>query len=150
MLPPSPPTDPDVQISCIRFFAGELRSRGISMDDPGSGKRMAFEKRVEAVPWEPFRARSPCQPHSPDPCDLGEIPARLLHIPRDAVVGVVTYELRRQPGVLHEQRLMAVLPTPVVDGDQPTGEPALGRSLSHHVLAFLRLRPGVGEAEEVE
>ena len=27
MLPPSPPTDPDVQNYCIRFFAGELRGQ---------------------------------------------------------------------------------------------------------------------------
>jgi len=62
----------------------------------------------------------------------------------------VTFELRRQPGVLDEQRLMSVSPTPLRHGDQRAGKPALGRRLPHHVLAPLRFHPGVGEAEKVE
>src|SRR4030081_2559365 len=45
---------------------------------------------------------------------------------------------------------MAVSPTPVADCDQRAGKAALRRRLPHHVLALLRLHPGVGEAEKVE
>ena len=50
MLPPSPLTDPDVQISRIRFFTGELRFSGIAVNDPGPWQRMAGEERGEASP----------------------------------------------------------------------------------------------------
>src|SRR5262249_56336025 len=62
----------------------------------------------------------------------------------------MAYELRGQPFPLVHQRLMAVLPTPVVDRDQRASEPALGGSLAHHVLALPRFHPRVGEAEKVE
>ena len=63
MLPPSPLTDPYVQHSRIRFFAGEIRfSVGIAVDEPGRRQRVAGEERVEAIPGEPLRARAPRQP----------------------------------------------------------------------------------------
>ena len=90
------------------------------------------------------------QPCPPQPDDLGAIPLQLPHVPRDAVVGIVTYQLLRQPGALVEQRPVTVAATPVADCDQRTGKPALGRRLPHHVLALLRFHPGAGEAEKVE
>src|SRR5258708_24630139 len=150
MLPPSPLTDPDVQISRIRFLAGELRSGGVAVDDHGPGKGMAGEECVEACPCEPFRARSSLQPLPPYLCDLLTIPVHVPNVPRDAVVGIVTFELRRQPGVLPGQQLMAVCPTPVIDCPQRTGKAVLLRRLPHHVLALLRFHPGVGKAEKVE
>ena len=114
------------------------------MDDPGTGKRVACEQRGEAFPWEGLRARPPFQPLLPDPRGLPEVPAQLLHVPRDPVIGIVTFELRRQSGELGAQRLMAVSPAPVVDGDQRAAEPALGRSLPHHVLALAAISPTGG------
>src|SRR5215217_9452411 len=118
MLPPSPPQTRTCGFpasgSSRESFAGD----GVAMDDPRAGKRVACEQRGEAVPWEGLRARPPFQPLLPGPCGLPEVPAQLLHVPRDAVIGIVTFELRRQPGELGAQRLMAVSPAPVVDGDQ--------------------------------
>src|SRR5258708_36030712 len=96
-----------------------------------------------------MRARASGQPLAPRLCGLPEVPAELRDIPGDAVVGVMVYELRGQPFPLVRQRLMAVVPTPVVDRDQRAGEPALGGSLAHHVLALLRFHPSVGEAAKV-
>src|SRR5205823_3310769 len=93
---------------------------------------------------------SPLQPLFPEPSGLLEVPAQLQHVSRDAVVGVVPYKLRRQPGALPPDRPMPVDPTPVVDGAQCAGKPALGRALPHHLPALLRPRPRVGKAEKVE
>src|ERR1700678_3245685 len=81
---------------------------------------------------------------------MARIAAELRDVPGDAVVGVMAYELRGELYVLIADRLVAVLPAPVVDRDQGAGEAAFRRPLPHHVLALLRLRPGVGEAEKVE
>src|SRR5260370_29339515 len=97
-----------------------------------------------------MRARASGQPFAPRLCGLPEVPAELRDIPGDAVVGVMVYELRGQPFPLVRQRLMAVVPTPVVDRDQRAGEPALGGSLAPHVLSLLRFHPTMGEAEKVE
>src|SRR5579883_3385021 len=151
MLPSSPPTDPDVQISRIRFFAQELRSRGVSMDDPRLRQWIAHQQRREASPWDWLRARPAFQPFPPGLCDLSGVVAQLQHVPRDAVVGVVTHDLHREPRVLAAQRLMPVFPTPVTDRNQRPCEPALRRPLPNHILAArLRFPPRVGEAEEVE
>ena len=74
MLPSSPLTDPDVQISRFRFFTGELRSRGVAMDNPGCRQRVALEEFSEAVPVEPVPAIPPRQPFLPDPRDLLGVP----------------------------------------------------------------------------
>src|SRR5260370_280738 len=150
MLPPSPLTDPDVQISRIRFLTGEFRSGGVAVDDLGPGKGMAGEDCVEACPCEPLRPRSSLQPLPPYLCDLLTIPVHVPNVPRDAIVGIMTFELRRQPSVLPAQQLMAVFPTPVIDCHQRTGKAVLRRRLPHHVLALLRFPPGVGKAEKVE
>src|SRR5712691_10727982 len=77
-----------------------------------------------------MRARSSGQPLAPRLCGLPEVPAELRDIPGDAVVGVMAYELRGQPFPLVHQRLMAVVPTPVVDRDQRASEPARGPPLA--------------------
>src|SRR5258708_34249435 len=84
----------------------------------------SFEDRVKAVPRWDMRARSSGQPLAPRLCGLPEVPAELRDIPGDAVVGVMAYELRGQPFPLVHQRLMAVVPTPAVEPDQPAGGPA--------------------------
>jgi hypothetical protein len=150
MLPPSPPTDPDVQISRIRFLTGELRSGGISVNDPGSWQRVAVEERVEACPGEPLRTRATFQPFVPRLRDLLAILAKPPDVSRDAVIGIMTDEGRRQPGVLLKHRPVPVGPTPVRDDGQRAGKAVLSRRLPHHVLALLRLDPTVGEAEKVE
>src|SRR5271170_129123 len=150
MLPPSPLTDPDVQISRIRFLTGELRWGGVAVDDPGPGEWIAFEECVESVPREPFPACSPFQPSPPCLLDLMAVPVELSNVPRDAVVGHVAYHLIEQLVVLVVQRPVAGFPTPVLEGDQRAGKAALRRRLPHHVLASLGLHPGVGEAEKVE
>src|ERR1700692_2441581 len=45
---------------------------------------------------------------------------------------------------------MPVVPAPLSHGEQGAREPALGRSLSHHVTALSGFPPDVGEAEKVE
>ena len=62
----------------------------------------------------------------------------------------MTDEYRRQPGALFACEPMPVGPAPILDRGQRAGKTALGRHLPHHVLAFPRLSPRVGEAEEVE
>src|ERR1700694_760722 len=62
----------------------------------------------------------------------------------------MTDEYRRQPGGLVACEPMPVGPAPILDCGQRAGKPALARHLPHHVLAFPRLSPRVGEAEEVE
>jgi hypothetical protein len=62
----------------------------------------------------------------------------------------MTDEYRRQPGALFACESMPVGPAPILDRGQRAGKTALGRHLPHHVLAFPRLSPRVGEAEEVE
>src|SRR5258708_28942589 len=109
----------------------------------------SFEDRVKAVPRWDMRPRSSAQPLAPRLCGLPEVPAELRDIPGDAVVGVMAYELRGQPFPLVHQRLMAVVPTPVVDRDQRAGEPALGGSLAHHFLSLLRFYPSVGSSDKV-
>src|SRR5690349_22947059 len=110
---------------------------------------MAGSERLEAIPGEPLGTCSAFQPFAPQPRDLGAIALQLPHVSRDAVVGIVTYQLRRQSRALVADRPMPVVPTPVVDCHQRAREPALGRRLPHHVLAFARLPPCVGEAEKV-
>src|SRR5579871_5443278 len=151
MLPPSPLTDPDVQISRIRFFAGELRcSGGIAVDDSGPWQRVAGEERLEAVPCETLPTRASFQPLAPQLRDLLSILVQPSEVPRDAVVGKVTDELGRQPGELVENRLVPIGSAPVVNREQRTGKAALRRRLPHHVLALARFHPRVGEAEKVE
>ena len=62
----------------------------------------------------------------------------------------MTGEYRRQPGALFACGPMPVGPAPILDRGQRAGKTVLGRHLPHHVLAFPRLSPRVGEAEEVE
>src|SRR5690348_8772354 len=45
---------------------------------------------------------------------------------------------------------MSVVPTPICNRSQRPGKATFGRHLPHHVDAFLRLSPNVGEAEEIE
>src|SRR5258708_19638782 len=97
----------------------------------------SFEDRVKAVPRWDMRARSSGQPLAPRLCGLPEVPAELRDIPGDAVVGLMAYELRGQPFPLVHQRLMTVVPTPVVNPDQHTRSPALFPSLPHPPLALL-------------
>jgi hypothetical protein len=70
------------------------------MDDLGLGEWMAFEERVEAIPEGALRARSSFQPLALGPGDLLPASPQLPDAPRDAVIGIVTNKLRRQPGVL--------------------------------------------------
>src|SRR5215470_15346981 len=100
MLPPSPPTDPDAPISSIRFLTGELRSIGVAVDDPGRWQRMPGEERVEAGPCEQPSSRSTFQPLMPYSHDLVAIPLQPPNVSRDAIVGIVTNEYRRQAGAL--------------------------------------------------
>jgi hypothetical protein len=86
----------------------------------------------------------------PNPRDLVAIFLQPPNVPRDAIVGIVTDEYRRQPGALFERMPMPVGPAPVLDLGQRAGKAAFGRCLPHHVLALPRLLPRVGEAEEVE
>src|SRR3981189_3780533 len=111
---------------------------------------MPYQECVEARPCEPLGPRSPFQPLSPQLGDLLPIPVHLPDVPRAAVVRHVTDKLRRQAGVLPEQRPVAVVPAPIVDSCQRAGKAVLRRRLPHHVLALLRLHPRVGEAEKVE
>src|SRR5215831_20685423 len=147
---PRPPQSRTCRFPASGSSRESFVARGVVMDDPWAGQWIAFEERVEAVPREDMRTRSSGQPPAPRPCGLPEAPVKLRDVPGDAVVGIMAYELRRQPCVLERQRPVAVFPTPVVDRIQHAGEPALGGSLPHHVLALLRFRPGVGEAEKVE
>jgi hypothetical protein len=70
MLPPSPLTVPDVQISRIRFFTEEVRSGGVAVDDLGGGEWMGCEEDAEVAPLEPLGACSSFQPFPPGPCYL--------------------------------------------------------------------------------
>ena len=111
---------------------------------------MGDEERFEAIPGEILRTRSTFQPLTPQSCDLVVVPLQLPHVPRDAVVGIMTLQLRRQSVVLLEDRLMSVGPTPVLHRKQCPGKPALGRHLLDHRLSLLGFPPNVGEAEKVE
>ena len=123
MLPPSPLTDPYVQHSRIRFFTGEIRfSVGIAVDEPGRRQRVAGEERVEAVPREPLRARASRQPLAPYLRDLVAILLQSARVPRDAVGGVVTGELGRQPGELIEDRPMPIGSAPVLERGRRAGK----------------------------
>src|SRR5215471_10069928 len=71
-------------------------------------------------------------------------------VPRDAIIGIVTIDYRRQPGVLFACRPMPVGPAPFLDRSQRAGKSTFGRRLPHHVLALPRLSPRGGEAEKVK
>jgi hypothetical protein len=120
------------------------------MDNPGPGKRMALKQRIEGYPRDGLTARASLQPFLPELRGLVAVARQLPGIPRDAVVGIMPQELRGQRGVLFGQWPVPVDPAPFLDRQHGAGEPALGRSLAHHVLAFQRLCPGMGEAEKVE
>jgi hypothetical protein len=111
---------------------------------------MTGEERFEVSPYEHPASRSTFQPLVPDPLNLIAILLDPPNVSRDAIVGIVTIEDRRQPGSLIACRPMPVGPAPFVDRGQRAGEAAFGRCSPHHVLAFPRLLPRVGEAEEVE
>src|SRR5258708_14023229 len=119
------------------------------MDDLGAGKGMACEERVEACPCEPLCARSPLQPLPPCLCDLLAILVQLPDVPRDAVVGIVTSQLRRQLGVLDEHGPVAVFPTPVLDGAPPPGQAGLCLRLPPPVLSLPPLHPRLGDAANI-
>lgn len=63
----SPLTDPDVQISRIRFFTGQIRSRAgvVAMNDSWRGERKTLQQAVKLVPRERTPARTPLQPFLP-------------------------------------------------------------------------------------
>src|SRR5262245_42724226 len=89
MLPSPPLTVPDVQISCVRFFTGDLRSQRLSGGRSGLlVEGVALEEGVEPSPWD--SAPAPRQPLLPDPCNLvGVLPAKSAKVARYAVVGIV-------------------------------------------------------------
>src|SRR6202035_5492457 len=108
------------QIRTCRFPAygssrGSFVSGGISVNDPGQWQWMACEEHGEASPGEPLRARAPFQPLAPRLRDLLAILRQPPEVPRDAVVGIVTDELGRQPGELIEDRPMPIGSAPVRD-----------------------------------
>jgi hypothetical protein len=78
---------------------------------------MAGEECGEANPSEPLAAGSSFQPFPPQPPDLGAVSLQLPHVPRDAVVGIMTFKLRSQPVALPAQQVMPVGPTPLIDCD---------------------------------
>src|SRR6516165_10354764 len=96
--------------------------------------RIAREERLEALPREPVRTRSACEPFPPQPCDLGPVTIELPHVPRDAVIGIVTLKPQRQSGVLPAHELVPIGSAPIVDCCQRTGKTALGRPLPYHLL----------------
>src|ERR1700682_4887424 len=112
---------------------GSFVSGGIAVDDPGPWQRVAGEERTEASPCEPLPARSPFQPLAPRLRDLLAILLQPPEVPRDAVIGIVTDECHRQPGVLIEHGPVSVLPAPVLDRGQRAGKTGLRRYLPHHV-----------------
>jgi hypothetical protein len=74
MLPPPPLTDPDVQISRVRFFTGELRSQQCSDGQCVVPVEGAVQELSEPIPWE--SAAPSRQPLPPDPCSLMGVPER--------------------------------------------------------------------------
>src|SRR5215471_11364880 len=97
---------------------------GVAVDDPGRWQRMTGEERSEFVPKELRSSRSPFQPLVPDPHDLVAILLYSANIPRDAEVGIVTIECRRQPDALFAYRLMPISLTPIPDCGQRAGQAA--------------------------
>jgi hypothetical protein len=83
---------------------------------------VAGEERVEAVPREPLRARASRQPLAPYLRDLVAILLQPARVPGDAVGGVVTDELGRQPGELIEDRPMPIGSAPVLERGQRAGK----------------------------
>src|SRR5215212_3068040 len=79
-----------------------------------------------------------------------EIPSDPTSVAGDAVIAVVASQHRRQVGVLVANRLVPVTLAPRVHRRQGSGEPALCRDLSHHVLGLPGPAPYVGKAQEVE
>src|SRR6516225_7039164 len=107
VLPPSPPTVPDAQHYCIRFLMREsFADRGVALHDLGPGKRMARQDRQEFRPRELLLARTAFQPFPPYLGDLLEVLLQRREVPRDAVVGIMTYQLRSQPVALSGDRLV--------------------------------------------
>ena len=91
MFPSPPLTDPDVQISRIRFFARMVRSRsGVLVDDQSRGQRVARKHGSEALPWQIAMAAAPREPFPPGPYDLVVIPPDPPAVAGDAVVGAVS------------------------------------------------------------
>jgi len=132
------PRPPQTRTRPFRAY-GSSRERfvpsGVAVDDPDRWQRVSVEERAECGPCEPL---SPCpafQPLAPRPRDLVAILLQPSNIPRDAVVGVVSNERRRQLGMLDVHRLVPVGPAPVLDFAQRAGKPAFGRCLPHHVVA---------------
>src|SRR5271157_3108782 len=147
-MSPSPPlTDPDVQVSRIRFFTGEFRSRWRkAMDDPRRGKRMALEDRVEAGPVERAFSTMPSrQPFFPQHHDLASEPPYASRVARYAVVGIVASHHLGQMGMLIAQGSMPIASAPLAYRRQRPWVPAFGRHLPHpvHRVRFKVMRSKV-------
>ena len=151
-MSPSPSlTDPDEQITRIRFFARKFRSgSAVGVGDQGSGQRVSTEHGREARPRQFAVAAAARQPFSPDPHDLVVIPAQPLAVSREAIVGAVPPDHSRQMGVLLAERTVQVSSGTIDHGSQGARIPVFRRDLAHHVLAPQRLAPHVGKAKEVE
>jgi hypothetical protein len=79
---------------------------------------MTGEERGEVSPYEQPSSRSTFQPFVPYLHDLVAIFLYSPIVPRDAIVGLVTLEYRRQPGVLFACRPMPASPAPILDRGQ--------------------------------
>src|ERR1700749_5075339 len=76
MLPPSPLTDPDVQISRFRFLTGELRSQRCSDD---TVRDSSVKKRsCQFCYLLSFRGQV-CEPQSFHPCCPSAVPSTRRH-----------------------------------------------------------------------
>src|SRR5690349_20382763 len=94
--------------------------------------------------------RSPIEPVAPAPLDLVHKTAQRVRVPGDPVIPVVPLQLLRELPVLFAYWRMAMLAAPPSDaGDRPA-KTIRGRLLLDHPVPTPRLRPVIGEAQQIK
>ena len=111
---------------------------------------MAFQQLREAAPQDVPVAPPAREPLLPSPHNLSGVPAQSATVAGNAIVGIVAPHHGCQMGMLLQDRLVPVVPTPLGHCCQGTGVSAFGRYLPYHGPAIPRLAPHMGQAEEVE
>src|SRR5437870_280873 len=120
------------------------------MDRDRRRQRVRPQIPCEPFPRPPPTIRSPIEPVPPATLDLAQKTTQAIRVPGDPVVPVVPPQLQIEcPTLLTYWRMAVLAAPPPYSADRPT-QAIRGRLLLDHPVPMPRLRPVVGEAQQVE
>ena len=141
-MPSSPLTDPDVRISRIRFFTGQVRSRtpAEGVNDPWRRQDQPLEHRLELGPRQPSQAVAAFEPLVPGATNLVGNVSDAPGVAEDAIVGIVAPQEPTPIWVLLTQQVMARPAAVLGHVTQGASQSLLGGLALHDPAPTLRTR----------